>query len=104
MKEYYYSPNAPQATKLVNMVEVAVVNSKGEILMTRKKWEEKWSLPKGEAKIGNCLDCCAMDLIDHSSLCIETADIIALYSNPNIRKICHILALARILPCLVWNY
>ena len=84
MKEYYYDPNAPQATKLVNIIEVAVVNRNGEILMTRKNREEKWSLPKGEAKIGKCLDYCAMDLIDHSSLCIETADIIALYSNPHI--------------------
>ena len=84
MKEYYYSPNPPKATEMVNMVEAAVVNRNGEILMTRKNGDTKWELPKGAAILGRSLDDSAMDLIDHGRLCIETADIIALYSNPHI--------------------
>lgn len=83
MKEYYYDPNAPKPTRLVNMVEVAVLNGNNELLMIQKKGENIWRLPKGEVKIGESIDSSAMELLDHS-LWIETAEIIALYSNPHI--------------------
>ena len=83
MKEYYYDPNAPKPTRLVNTVEVAVLNRKNELLMIQKKGENIWRLPKGEVKIGESIEGSAMELLDHS-LWIETAEIIALYSNPHI--------------------
>ena len=83
MKEYYYDPNAPKPTRLVNTVEVAVLNRNNELLMIQKKGENIWRLPKGEVIIGKSIDSSAMELLDHN-LWIETAEIIALYSNPHI--------------------
>lgn len=83
MREYYYDPNAPIPTHLVNMVEVAVLNRNNELLMIQKKGENIWRLPKGKVKIGESIDSSAMELLDHN-LWIETGEIIALYSNPHI--------------------
>jgi len=84
MKEYYYNPAAPKPQRIISTVEASVVNGKGEILMMQKKGESEWTLPKSEAKIGYSLESSAMILFEGQGLAIETADIIALYSNPNI--------------------
>ncbi|MGI6608410.1 MAG: NUDIX domain-containing protein [Erysipelotrichaceae bacterium] len=85
-KEYYFQNEAPEANSIKPATEIAVINSKHELLMLKPKDLNQWMLPGCTMKCGeSIIECAIRGVKEKSGLDIRVRDVIGIYTNPDIR-------------------
>src|SRR6516162_1770026 len=59
-RDYFYDPEAPKPNSIRPAAAVALFDSGGNILLLRRKDNDKWTMPGGTLDFGESLTGCAM--------------------------------------------
>jgi 8-oxo-dGTP diphosphatase len=83
--DFYYDPAAPAANSLKPAAAVALFDTKGRLLLLRRKDNEKWTMPGGTLEFGESLsDCAIREVKEETGLDIEITGLIGTYTDPHI--------------------
>jgi 8-oxo-dGTP pyrophosphatase MutT (NUDIX family) len=81
--DYYDDPLAPRANSLVPSVNVAVVNSSGDLLLIRRTDNGNWALPGGAIDLGETVAQAAVrETLEETGIECEVTGIVGIYSDP----------------------
>ena len=81
--DYYDSPEAPKANRLVPAVNVILVNDSGAILLIRRTDNGNWALPGGGIDLGESLAQAAFrETFEESGIECVITGIVGIYSDP----------------------
>ena len=84
--DYYHCDNAPSVNSIKPAAAVAILNEEREILLLKRKDNQKWTMPGGTMEFGESLtDCALREVKEESGLSVTIKDIIGTYTDPNIR-------------------
>jgi ADP-ribose pyrophosphatase YjhB (NUDIX family) len=84
-RDYFYDPEAPKPNSIRPATAVALFDASGNILLLRRKDNEKWTMPGGTLDHGESLtDCAVREVNEETGLKIRIAGLIGTYSDPNI--------------------
>jgi ADP-ribose pyrophosphatase YjhB (NUDIX family) len=59
-RDYFYDPEAPKANSIRPAAAVALFDSRDNILLLRRKDNDKWTMPGGTLDFGESLTDCAI--------------------------------------------
>lgn len=83
--DYYYDPEAPKPNSIRPAAAVALFDSTGNILLLRRKDNDKWTMPGGTLDFGDSLtDCAVREVREETGLNIRITGLIGTYTNPHI--------------------
>jgi 8-oxo-dGTP diphosphatase len=83
--DYFYNPEAPKPNSIHPAAAVALVDSEGNILLLRRKDNDKWTMPGGTLDFGESLtDCAIREVGEETGLQIRITGLIGTYTDPNI--------------------
>ena len=84
--DFFYREDAPEINSIKPAAAVAILNGNKELLMLHRKDNKKWTMPGGTLEFGESMvDCALREVKEESGLSVEIKDIIATYTDPNIR-------------------
>src|SRR6516162_11557560 len=84
-RDYFYDPQAPKPNSIRPAAAVALFDSRGNILLLRRKDNEKWTLPGGTLDFGESLtDCAIREVREETALQIRITGLIGTYTDPHI--------------------
>ena len=84
-RDYFYDPEAPKPNSLRPAAAVALFDSIGNILLLRRKDNDKWTMPGGTLDFGESLtDCAIREVREETGLQIRITGLIGTYTDPHI--------------------
>src|SRR5262249_57936832 len=84
-RDYFYDPEAPKPNSIRPAAAVALFDSRGNILLLRRKDNDKWTMPGGTLDFGESLTHCAIrEGREETGLQIRITRLIGTYTNPHI--------------------
>ena len=84
-RDYFYDPEAPKPNSIRPAVAVALFDSGGNILLLRRKDNDKWTMPGGTLDFGESLTHCAIrEALEETGLQIRITGLIGTYTDPHI--------------------
>lgn len=84
-RDYFYDPNAPKPNSIHPAAAVALFDSGGNILLLRRKDNDKWTMPGGTLDFGESLTECAIrEVREETGLQIHITGLIGTYTDPHI--------------------
>src|SRR6516225_2405625 len=84
-RDYFYDPEAPKPNSIRPAAAVALFDSRGNILLLRRKDNDKWTMPGGTLDFGESLtDCASREVREETGLQIRITGLIGTYTDPNI--------------------
>lgn len=84
-RDYFYDPAAPKPNSIHPAAAVALFNSDGNILLLRRKDNDKWTMPGGTLDFGESLtDCAIREVREETGLEIRITALIGTYTDPHI--------------------
>jgi 8-oxo-dGTP diphosphatase len=84
-RDYYYDPGAPKPNSIRPAAAVALLDSDGNILLLRRKDNDKWTMPGGTLDYGESLtDCAIREVREETGLQIRITGLIGTYTDPRI--------------------
>jgi ADP-ribose pyrophosphatase YjhB (NUDIX family) len=84
-RDYYYDPEAPKPNSIRPAAAVALLDSDGNILLLRRKDNDKWTMPGGTLDYGESLtDCAIREVREETGLQIRITGLIGTYTDPRI--------------------
>src|SRR6516165_7003872 len=84
-RDYFYDPKALKPTSIRPAAAVALFDSRGSILLLRRKDNDKWTMPGGTLDFGESLTSCAIrEVREETGLQILITGLIGTYSDPHI--------------------
>lgn len=84
-RDYFYDPNAPKPNSIHPAAAVALFDSGGNILLLRRKDNDKWTMPGGTLDFGESLtDCAVREVREETGLQIRITGLIGTYTDPHI--------------------
>ena len=84
-RDYFYDPEAPKPNSIRPAAAVALFDSGGNILLLRRKDNDKWTMPGGTLDFGESLTSCAIrEVREETGLQIRITGLIGTYTDPNI--------------------
>ena len=84
-RDYFYDPAAPKPNSLRPAAAVALFDTTGNILLLRRKDNDKWTMPGGTLDFGESLtDCAIREVREETGLQIRIAGLIGTYTDPHI--------------------
>ena len=82
-RDYFDSPDAPSANDLTPVVNIAVFNPGGELLLIRRSDNGFWALPGGYMEVGERFaDAAVRELAEETGVAAEVTGIVGIYSDP----------------------
>lgn len=83
--DYFHDPAAPKPNSIHPAAAVALFNSDGNILLLRRKDNDKWTMPGGTLDFGESLtDCAIREVREETGLHIRITALIGTYTDPDI--------------------
>jgi ADP-ribose pyrophosphatase YjhB (NUDIX family) len=84
-RDYFYDPEAPKPNSIRPAAAVALFDSRGNILLLRRKDNDKWTMPGGTLDFGESLTHCAIrEVREETGLQIQITGLIGTYTDPHI--------------------
>jgi 8-oxo-dGTP diphosphatase len=84
-RDYFYDPGAPKPNSIRPAAAVALFDCGGNILLLRRKDNEKWTMPGGTLDFGESLaDCAIREVREETGLQIRITGLIGTYTDPHI--------------------
>jgi 8-oxo-dGTP diphosphatase len=84
-RDYFYDPEAPKPNSIRSAAAVALFDSDGNILLLRRKDNDKWTMPGGTLDFGESLTYCAIrEVREETGLQIRITGLIGTYTDPHI--------------------
>ena len=84
-RDYFYDPQAPKPNSIRPAAAVALFDSDGDILLLRRKDNDKWTMPGGTLDFGESLtDCAIREVREETGLQIRITGLIGTYTDPHI--------------------
>jgi len=84
-RDYFYEPDAPKPNSIRPATAVALFDPGGNILLLRRKDNDKWTMPGGTLDFGESLTHCAVrEVREETGLQIRIIDLIGTYTDPHI--------------------
>jgi 8-oxo-dGTP diphosphatase len=84
-RDYFCDPEAPKPNSIHPAAAVALFNSEGNILLLRRKDNDKWTMPGGTLDFGESLtDCAIREVREETALQIRITGLIGTYTDPHI--------------------
>ena len=84
-RDYFYDPEAPKPNSIHPAAAVALFNSDGNILLLRRKDNDKWTMPGGTLDFGESMaDCAVREAREETGLQIRITGLIGTYTDPQI--------------------
>ena len=84
-RDYFYDSTAPKPNSIHPAAAVALFNTEGNILMLRRKDNDKWTLPGGTLDFGESLtDCAVREVREETGLQIRITGLIGTYTDPQV--------------------
>ena len=84
-RDYFYDPEAPKPNSIRTAAAVALFDSGGNILLLRRKDNDKSTMPGGTLDFGESLaDCAIREVREETGLRIRIRGIIGTYTDPHI--------------------
>jgi len=84
-RDYFYDPEAPKPNSIHPAAAVALFNSSGNLLLLRRKDNDKWTMPGGTLDFGESMaDCAVREVREETGLQIRLTDLIGTYTDPHI--------------------
>ena len=84
-RDYFYDPEAPKPNSIHPAAAVALFNSDGNILVLRRKDNDKWTMPGGTLDFGESMaDCAVREAREETGLQIRITGLIGTYTDPQI--------------------
>src|SRR6516164_11384645 len=82
-RDYFYDPEAPKPNSIRPAAAVALFDSRGNILLLRRKDNDKWTMPGGTLDFGESLtDCAIREVREETGLQIRITGLIG-RTDPN---------------------
>jgi ADP-ribose pyrophosphatase YjhB (NUDIX family) len=83
--DYFYDPEAPKPNSIRPAAAVALFDSDANILLLRRKDNEKWTKPGGTLDFGESLtECAVREVREETGLQIRVTSLIGTYTDPHI--------------------
>ena len=84
-RDYFYDPEAPKPNSIRPAAAVGLFDSSGNILLLRRKDNDKWTMPGGTLDFGESLaDCAIREVREETGLQIRITGLIGTYTDPHI--------------------
>jgi ADP-ribose pyrophosphatase YjhB (NUDIX family) len=84
-RDYFYDPEAPKPNSIRAAAAVALFDSGGNILLLRRKDNDKWTMPGGTLDFGESLTYCAIrEVREETGLQVRITGLIGTYTDPHI--------------------
>src|SRR5258708_4851048 len=84
-RDYFYDPKAPKPNSISPAAAVALFDSDGDILLLRRKDNDKWTMPGGTLDFGESLTYCGVrEVREETGLQIRITGLIGTYTDPHI--------------------
>lgn len=84
-RDYFYDQNAPKPNSIHPAAAIALFNSGGNILLLRRKDNDKWTMPGGTLEFGESMtDCAIREVREETGLQIRITGLIGTYTDPHI--------------------
>jgi ADP-ribose pyrophosphatase YjhB (NUDIX family) len=84
-RDYYYDLEAPKPNSIRPAAAVALFDSRGNILLLRRKDNDKWTMPGGTLDFGESLtDCAIREVREETGFQIRITALIGTYTDPQI--------------------
>ena len=84
-RDYFYDSEAPKPNSLRPAAAVALFDSIGNILLLRRKDNDKWTMPGGTLDFGESLtDCATREVREETGLLIRVTGLIGTYTDRHI--------------------
>jgi 8-oxo-dGTP diphosphatase len=84
-RDYFYDPNAPKPNSIRPAAAVALFDSADNILLLRRKDNDKWTMPGGTLDFGESLtDCAIREVREETGLHIRITGLIGTYTDPHV--------------------
>ncbi|GAA0413532.1 NUDIX domain-containing protein [Streptomyces luteireticuli] len=81
--EYYDDPNAPEPNSMVVAASAVVTDSKGRILLQRRRDNDLWALPGGAMDMEDSLPGAAVrEVEEETGLKVEITGLVGTYTDP----------------------
>jgi ADP-ribose pyrophosphatase YjhB (NUDIX family) len=84
-RDYFYDPEAPKPNSIRPAAAVALFDLGGNILLLRRKDNDKWTMPGGTLNFGESLtDCAIREMGEETGLQIRITGLVGTYTDPHI--------------------
>ncbi len=84
-RDYFYDSEAPKPNSIRPAAAVALFDSGGNILLLRRKDNDKWTMPGGTLDFGESLTYCAIrEVREETGLQTRITGLIGTYTDPHI--------------------
>jgi 8-oxo-dGTP diphosphatase len=84
-RDYFYDAEAPKPNSIRPAAAVALFDAGGNILLLRRKDNDKWTMPGGTLDFGESLaECASREVHEETSLQIRITGLIGTYTDPHI--------------------
>ena len=84
-RDYFYDPEAPKPNSIRPAAAVALFDSGGNILLLRRKDNDKWTMPGGTLDFGESLTYCGIrEVREETGLQLRITGLIGTYTDPHI--------------------
>lgn len=84
-RDYFYDPAAPKPNSIHPAAAVALLNAEGNILLLRRRDNDKWTMPGGTLDFGESMtDCATREVREETGLNIRITGLIGTYTDPQI--------------------
>ena len=84
-RDYYYDKGSPKPNSIKPAAAVALFNDQGQILLLRRKDNDKWTMPGGTLDYGESMTSCAIrEVREETGFGIRITGLIGTYTDPNI--------------------
>jgi ADP-ribose pyrophosphatase YjhB (NUDIX family) len=82
-RDYFDSPDAPMANDLTPVVNIAVFNPRGELLLIQRSDNGFWALPGGYLEVGERFaEGAIRELREETGVAAEVTGLVGIYSDP----------------------
>ena len=84
-RDHFYDPEAPKPNSIRPAAAVALFDSGGNILLLRRKDNDKWTMPGGTLDFGESLTSCAIrEVREETGLQIRITGLAGTHTDPHI--------------------
>jgi 8-oxo-dGTP diphosphatase len=84
-RDYFYDPEAPRPNSIRPAAAVALFDSAGNLLLLRRKDNDKWTMPGGTLEFGESLtESATREVREETGFQIRIVGLIGTYTDPHI--------------------